>query len=561
LAEKRDEGRHDSIRNERAGHRRAPQRHAGPSQGRRRHTALWFAGPWLAGHRRTAKGRGIVLRVLELMPASRGWPRVALAGIALMFLIACGLAVWQRSKAAEPTLALVPPDVPVAPDAGREPEPRPPDAGNIETPPALPALPAVATFPAYVAHDDEREPAPAAIENAERLGYYFGKLTLTELGVPGAITRAGHWGDSVIGGDGLTEAIRRKLQSRFGDAGHGFHIMGKYNRWYHHRGVRYQEMREWDSCLIIFKCQRQTMRYGYGGVTSTSRGKALSRFETMPKNPPPGIGDKVSRFELWYQKRPDGGGFEIRVDGRVAKVVDTRAPSVGDEVETLHVPDGEHRFDVAAVGSGVAHAYGVVMERDGPGVVWDELSLIGSFTQRLDYQNGEHLAGQIKRRDVDLMVFMFGGNDLSREHGDLKRDTDPYEREYARVIRKFRAGKPEASCLIMALTDHALRVGDAIVSRVMVARLAAAQRRVARAEGCAFYDTFGAMGGAGTVERWRKAKPPLAAPDLRHPTVAGQRHIAVSLYRALMKAYGDYRRRHEGQPLPSTPAADTVAAR
>jgi lysophospholipase L1-like esterase len=158
------------------------------------------------------------------------------------------------------------------------------------------------------------------------------------------------------------------------------------------------------------------------------------------------------------------------------------------------------------------------------------------------------------------MVFMFGGNDLSREHGDLKRHTDPYEREYARVIRKFRAGKPEASCLIMALTDHALRVGDAIVSRVMVARLAAAQRRVARAEGCAFYDTFGAMGGAGTVERWRKAKPPLAAPDLRHPTVAGQRHIAHSLYRALMNAYGDYRRRHEGKPLPIEPSA-AVAAR
>jgi lysophospholipase L1-like esterase len=481
--------------------------------------------------------------VLELMRASPGWARFGLAAVAFMLLVACSIAVWRNSSSPRASSGAPEPAESLPLDGGA-PAAAPPDAGRIEAPPAFP------TFPVYVAHPEDDGPVPLPIENAERLDYYFGKLSLTELGLPGAITRAGHWGDSVIGGDGLTEAIRRKLQERFGDAGHGFHILGKYNRWYHHRGMRYEEVREWNSCLVIFKCQRDTMRYGYGGVTSTSRGKALSRFQTMPKEPPPGIGDKISRFELWYQKRPDGGGFEIRVDGAVAKVIDTRAAEVGDDVATLRVPDGEHRFDVAALGSGVAHAYGVVMERDGPGIVWDELSLIGSFTQRLDYQNAEHLAGQIKRRDVDLMVFMFGGNDLSREKADLKLNTDAYEREYARVIRKFRAGKPEASCLIMSLTDHALRVGEAIVSRGIVARLAAAQRKVAAAEGCAFYDTFDAMGGLGTIDRWRKAKPPLASPDLRHPTVAGQRHIATALYHALMKAYASYRREHEGQRLP-----------
>jgi lysophospholipase L1-like esterase len=491
------------------------------------------------------------------MPPSRSWARLGLVvGAAFLLLIACSIAVWRNAKQPAKVAFREPEAAEVGPDGGERPTPGVRDAGPRDAPvpspnvaePAAPSAPGP-TFPPYAAPTEDLEPAGMPIENADRLDYYFGKLTRTELGLPGAITRAGHWGDSVIGGDGLTEAIRRKLQERFGDAGHGFHILGKYNRWYHHRGMRYAEVREWHSCLVIFKCQRETMRYGYGGVTSSSRGKAMSRFETMPKEPP-GIGDKVSRFELWYQKRPDGGGFEIRVDGAVAKVVDTRAPEIADEVETLRVSDAEHRFEVTALGSGVAHAYGVVMERDGPGVVWDELSLIGSFTQRLDYQNAEHLAGQIRRRDVDLMVFMFGGNDLSREKGDLRQSTVPYEEEYARVIRKFRAGKPEASCMIMSLTDHALKVGDAIVSRGIVARLAEAQGRVARSEGCAFYDTFEAMGGLGTVDRWRKAKPPLASPDLRHPTVAGQRHIAHALYRALMHAYANYRKRQEGQPLP-----------
>lgn len=481
------------------------------------------------------------------MPALRGWPRLGLAIVACLLLIACGFALFR--KAAEPSAASLGPPLAAVPfgDAGARQALARSDAGTVAPAPVVEGP----TFPAYAGHPEDDEPVLGPIEDVERLDYYFGKLTRTELALPGAITRAGHWGDSVIGGDGLTEAIRRKLQARFGDAGHGFHILGKYNRWYHHRGVRYDEVRKWDTCLVIFKCQRETMRYGYGGVTSASRGKALSRFQTMPKEPPPGIGDKVSRFELWYQKRPDGGGFEIRVDGEVAKLVDTRAPEIGDDVATLNVPDGEHRFEVAALGSSVARAYGVVLERDVPGAVWDELSLIGSFTQRLDYQDAEHLAWQIRRRDVDLMVFMFGGNDLSREKGDLRRTTEPYEQEYARVIRKFRAGKPEASCLIMSLTDHAIKVRGAIVSRTIVARLAEAQRRVAQSEGCAFYDTFGVMGGLGTVERWRKAKPPLAAPDLRHPTVAGQRHVALALYRALMQGYVSYRKRQEGKPLPT----------
>jgi len=483
------------------------------------------------------------------MQTLRAEPRLGLvAAAAILLLVACGIAVWRNT--AQPARVSFQETVEGAPraDAGVRAAAPSPDAGKRGEPDEPASGP---TFPAYVGHPEDLEPVGMPIQNAEQLDYYFGKLTRTELGLPGAITRAGHWGDSVIGGDGMTEAIRRKLQERFGDAGHGFHILGKYNRWYHHRGMRYSEVREWDSCLVIFKCQRDTMRYGYGGVTSSSRGKAMSRFETMPKDPPPGIGDKVSRFELWYQKRPDGGSFELRADGREAQVVDTRAAEISDAVETLRVPDGEHRFEVAALGSGVAHAYGVVMERDVPGVVWDELSLIGSFTQRLDYQNADHFAWQIKRRDVDLMVFIFGGNDLSREKGDLRASTEPYEQEYARVVRKFRAGKPEASCMIMSLTDHAIKVGDAIVSRNIVARLAEAQGRVARSEGCAFYDTFTAMGGLGTIDRWRKAKPPLASPDLRHPTVTGQRHVAHSLYRALMHAYAAYRQRQAGQPLPA----------
>jgi lysophospholipase L1-like esterase len=471
-----------------------------------------------------------------LLTAPRHW--LGLLGLVVAGLLLWAACVWPVGRGL----------------GGAAPEWEAADAGSVNAPAADAGSAALApppSFPAYVVHPEDVAKVEVPIEGVERLDYYYGKLTLTDLGYAGAITRASHWGDSVLGGDGMTDAIRQLMQRRFGDAGHGFHAMGRYSPWYRHRGVRYEERRDWDTCLIIFKCKAD-MRYGYAGVASSSRGKALSHFQTMPAE----LGEKVSRFELWYQKRPDGGGFELRVDGQVERVVDGRAPELSDEVETLRVPDGQHEFDVAALGVGVAQAYGVVLERDGPGIVWDELSMIGSFTQRLDYQNAEHLAGQVRRRDVDLMVFILGGNDLMREKTDLKLSTERYEAEYTRVIRKFRAGKPQASCMIMALTDHAHRVNGAIVSRPIVGRLAAAQRKVAHAEGCAFYDTFKAMGGVGSVERWRQAKPPLTSPDLRHPTVAGQRRIAQMLYGALMKGYAEYRQRQEGQPLPLAPGQE-----
>src|SRR5690606_32093868 len=137
-----------------------------------------------------------------------------------------------------------------------------------------------------------------------------------------------------------------------------------------------------------------------------------------------------SRFELWYLKQPQGGKFQIKVDGRVDRVVDTQAAEPVSGWELIELEDGAHEFEVRAIGGGAARGFGVVLERDVPGVVWDGLALIGSFTQRLDYQEPEHIAEQIKHRDNDMLVFLLGGNDVQREKMDLWRSMKPYEEEY-----------------------------------------------------------------------------------------------------------------------------------
>ena len=448
-----------------------------------------------------------------------------------------------------PTATAVPPESPAIGTGRRLPAQRqaPPLDEPAREPPDSAEPPAVgAVFPAYPGHPDDDEKVGQAIENPEALAHYLGQLTLTDLKVAGAITRAGQWGDSVLGGDGLTNGIRKKLQERFGDAGHGFHALSRYSIGYAHRGVRFQDRGGWKSCEIIFKC-RPDARYGYAGVHSGSASGGQSTWQTAKEAP----GDRVSRFELWYQKSPDGGRFELEIDGAPPTLIDTRAPAASDAVDVFQLEDGPHSFALRAAGGGAARGYGVVLEREGPGVVWDELSLIGSFTQRLDYQNAEHLGWQLRRRDIDLMVFIFGGNDVQREFGDLETEMRPYEAEYTRVLRKFRSGRPEASCLVMSLIDHGVRSEGGVRTRPIVPRLVASQRKVAGEVGCAFFDTFDAMGGINSIARWLRARPQLAAPDFSHPTLAGQGVIATLLYRALMHEYATYRKKNVGAPLPA----------
>ncbi len=63
------------------------------------------------------------------------------------------------------------------------------------------------------------------------LDAWFTAMARAEAGVPGAVARALHWGDSTIAADGITKTVRSRLQGRFGDAGPGFLAIHVDPRW------------------------------------------------------------------------------------------------------------------------------------------------------------------------------------------------------------------------------------------------------------------------------------------------------------------------------------------
>jgi lysophospholipase L1-like esterase len=386
---------------------------------------------------------------------------------------------------------------------------------------------------------------PPAVEDPSRhaLDGFFTSLARTEAGDVGTLTRVVHMGDSSIGLDGIPHAIRKRMQARFGDGGAGFVLLQQESDNYRNRAAHI-DGRGWSICYIAVKCDKQG-HYGLGGHAFRGRPGARTRIKPRKKG---AVGREIARVELWYAARPKGGRLALEVEGEPVDLISTAAEAPEDRWHEVWMDPGPHAIELREAGHGKARAYGMVLEAEGPGIVWDTVSMIGAFTTRLHEWDEAHLAAQIEHRDPDLLVLEFGGNDL-RRFATTSVDARTYAQEYRKAIRMLRRGKKSMSCLVVSIVDHA-RAGKREIARRWVVGMVGAQREAAHAEGCAFFDAVAAMGGPGSIRRWWRLPEPLASPDLQHLSAKGRDRMGEMIYGALVNAYERWQS-HEGVTAPS----------
>jgi lysophospholipase L1-like esterase len=400
------------------------------------------------------------------------------------------------------------------------------DDGKAEVAVAEPAV------KAWEPREEDKVTPEFELEFPENLTYFYDRLAEVDDGEKKVVTVV-NLGASMIGLDGLPGVMRKHFQKRFGDGGAGLVLMQRYMPNYMHRSVKLTAD-GWDHCYIAFLCKKDG-HYGLGGTTFWASTGASTTISTRKGE----LGDEVSRFELWYAADKGGGKVEMRVDSEDPVVISTSAEALEDRWHEIDVEQGPHKIRVRALGPGRVRTYGVLLENDGPGVVWDQFSMLGAFTKRMLGWNQEHIAAQIEHRDPELIVFTYGGNDSRRVAlGTLTREE--YAAEYTEAIRRVKAGKPEASCLIQGVHDRGKSLDYEIQGKDMQV-LVEGQRDAAKASGCAFYDSYTAMGGAGSLEKWRKKSPPLAEPDMKHLNAAGREVLATWTYEAIIAGYVKHR--------------------
>ncbi len=401
-------------------------------------------------------------------------------------------------------------------------------------------LPKAARGPIAAAESERDLPAidakkpPVPMQNPETLDGFYRALARTVKKEPGAITRIVHFGDSIVTSDYVSGTLRRKLQRQFGDAGHGYMLMA--NAWpaYFHNNVSRFASSGWLVSRIVGPLSPDGL-YGLGGVSFRAPPGSRARFGTAKSGT---FGRKVSRYVIVYLAEPGGGTLKLNIDGKEYKDLVTDAPDKKVAYEEITVPDGEHELEVVTK-KGVTRAFGVIMERDVPGVVLDAIGIQGARVRFLDKQDDAHWAEQLQSRKANLLIYEFGAN----ESGDgFAYPMVDYNRTLKDVLRQGKKALPNAGCLVIGAMDRAEKKGTTMSTMAVIPALVKEQKQAAAEVGCAFFDTYEAMGGAGSMAAW--VQRGLGQADLTHPTGVGSEVIGNWIYRALLQGYEAYRTKH-----------------
>lgn len=440
------------------------------------------------------------------------------------------------------------------PATGEQPSPETPSIEEtiVDRPPPPPPREPIVVAPSEL----EGLVVPIEDPSGHALDHFYAALAATARREDARVTRVAHFGDSTIALDGITMTVRERLQQRFGDAGHGFVLAARGFLPYRHHHVRHDSEGPW-RVFDITHLGLSDGLYGLGGAQSRSVSGGTATFENADDDAP--VGRTFSHFELFYQRHPRGGQFDVRVDGGEWVRVDTRGTETVDDAYTLDLPDAAHRVDVRTTGHGETRAYGAVLERSGPGVVYDSLGMVGARAARLRGFAPDHLHDQLARRATDLVVIAFGGNDA-----DDQRSPEEWLEIFRGVTSFVRSAAPDTSCLLFAPLDQAERDQRGNVRTMeAVPRIVDAMRAAAEAEGCGFFDTYRAMGGEGAMGRWYRHNPRWATGDFRHATPTGYRVVGQLYYTALLDGFAHYVAREAEasapSPSPGSPSAGAAA--
>ncbi len=391
--------------------------------------------------------------------------------------------------------------------------------------------------------DAEAPPLPI-VDTEDSLGHFYRSLKRTAAKRDKAVTRITYFGDSLVASDYVTGTLRRLLQKQFGDAGHGFVLMADAWPSYFHNDVERFASRGFKVSRIVGPYASDGL-YGLGGVSFEAPPGVRARFSTVAGE----FGSAVSLFRVLYLQQPHGGKLRLNVDGEPFGEIDTSGEQKRGASFDVEVADGAHMLEIVT-GPGMTRTFGVVMERAKPGVVLDAIGIQGARVRFLDKQDDAHWAEQLKQRDADLLVYQFGAN----ESGDgFAYSMEDYDRTMRAVLKQGQQALPDAGCLVLAAMDRARKENNILVTLPIIPHIVRQQEETAKAMGCAFFNTYAAMGGRGSMAKW--VRRGLGQADLTHPTGYGAQVLGNWIYQALMQGYNDAT--HADAPNADAPNAES----
>jgi len=350
------------------------------------------------------------------------------------------------------------------------------------------------------------------------------------------------YGASHTQADIYTGYLRAYLQRRFGDGGQGFVLLGRVNHWY-----RTLDTRAFHRALTVYHAplvpELEPAPLGLFGAAFEGRGPdAYGEIVTAK-------GSGNTRFEVHYLEQPNGGDFDLQVDGATVARIGTSAESPAPAHHSFEAGPGKHRIRARLRGDRLVRLFGIVAETAAPGVVVDTLGIGGARMSGMLRWDEHTWAEALHHRKPDLVLFAYGTNEASDRDLSLPR----YESGLRASLARLRTAAPAVSCVLIGPFDLVDR------NRARLLKVIDAQRRISREFGCGFWNGYAFMGGEHSMQRWVSAKPPLASPDHIHLTRLGYVYAGIAIGDALMRAYDQSRGLEPSLAAPE-PAPERASA-
>jgi len=348
---------------------------------------------------------------------------------------------------------------------------------------------------------------------------FYAAVGKSRAGTLGHPVRVSWFGDSVIATDAIPGRLRTRLQRELGDGGPGFVYVVPPHRFCANDAITRSSSGAWQSVAISIGPVTDGL-YGPGGASAeTDGGRATIKLAS----------GTVSRVELYYLSAPHGGKASVLADGKPVIDVDTKADAKQPGWATAAIDAGASKLEVR--GDGRVRLFGLDLE-NARGAVVDNLGIVSVHVKSFARNDAAHWSGELAHRGADLVMIMIGANEAEwLAPGD--KDTKDYQAHYEAVLAPIRAGRPEASCLVVSPTDQAEAKDGGYPSRPVMPLLVDAQRKAALAKGCAFFSTYAWMGGKGSAAKWFKRR--LVGTDFQHLTSDGANKLADAVYDALIE--------------------------
>ena len=339
-----------------------------------------------------------------------------------------------------------------------------------------------------------------------------------------------HYGDSPTTADLITADARVLFQHEFGDGGVGFVLLARPWAWYNHRGIE-MSASNWKIDVAGSSSLRDGLN-GLGAVSFRGAPGAVAHWKVKAAH---------RSVEIAYLAEPQGGTFVVEADGNPigtgSSTVAAGERPFAPGYATFDIPPGTAEIALK-VTSGSVRFYGADF-RKGVGVVYSSLGINGANVTLLSNAfNEAHWADELRHYKPNLIIVNYGTN----ESGFPGFVDNTWGREMRKAVARLQRAMPEASILLMSPMDRGAKTATGEIDTIpTMPRLVATESKIASDTGVAFFDTFDAMGGSGTMGRWYTSEPRLVGSDYIHPMPAGARIVGELLFSALREGFNRFK--------------------